>query len=71
MRSLLAIVAALGSLTGISCQPADDDKSYLDKPVPVLCQADEVLYFEDYKGPGKNTIGELICLHVDDITWDR
>ena len=63
IRALLASVAA----TCCSLLGCNEDSSYLDKPVPVLCEEDEVLYFEDYKGPGQNTIGELICVHMDEF----
>lgn len=38
-----------------------------NEKVPVICEEDEYLYFDDYKGPGENNIEDLICVHVDAI----
>jgi hypothetical protein len=32
-----------------------------------LCEEDEYLYLDDYRGPGDNTVSDLVCVHVDTI----
>lgn len=66
-NSITPFVVPLVSLAfvgGVQFTKATADR----QPVPVECQEDEVLYFEDYEGPGENSLGELICLHMEDVT---
>jgi hypothetical protein len=32
-----------------------------------MCQADEFLYPDDYRGPGRNLPEDMQCVHVDTI----